>query len=324
MPSSTSSSEARPARARVLALVAFAFGLVALGLGAWLLMPLSPVSTERYLAAAEDHVEMLRRSKGEKKRIVLLGGSGTAFSISAESLTQTLDRPVYNGGIQAGIGLRNLIDLYRPELDPQNDLIVLLPEPEMLAADTLHSQTWCDVLFLRKDIGRLAKRPRCVPNVMWRTWQELEHHAKATQNTDSVYRRSGFNARGDLVAHLSIESEAPDFSEYKLPTVSAQQLSTVTDHVRASLANDGFELLYVPAAMPQKGCDASRSPLAVLASELSASTSGAKERRTIDTAPYCLSDDLFFDGAGHLNAKGRAIHTANVAEAIRRHLAARP
>ena len=39
-----------------------------------------------------------------------------------------------------------------------------------------------------------------------------------------------------------------------------------------------------------------------------------------DVAPHCLGEELFFDGAGHLNARGRAVQTDNVAAAIARHL----
>ncbi|MDJ0978404.1 MAG: hypothetical protein QNI87_07695 [Erythrobacter sp.] len=321
MPSSISSSEASHnarSRARLIALIAAFVGLVVLGLAVWLAMPLSPVSDGRYLAAAQDKVAMLKASKGEKDRVVLIGGSGAAFSISAETLTHQLGRPVYNGGLQAGVGLRNLVDLYAPHLDPENDLIVLLPEPEMLASDARYSQTWCDVIFLRKALSALLARPRCVPNILWRTWQEGQHHMTGEATIDPVYRRLGFNARGDLTSHLGVERPAPDFSAYDHPDIDPEDLRVITDHVRGALSGQGLELLYVPAAMPAAGCERSPERIAAMARELARLTNA--DAPVPDTAPFCLPPPLFFDGAGHLNARGRAIQTDNVARAIARYL----
>jgi len=325
MPSSTSSFEPRTQVAghkRLAALVACVLGIIALWLAAWIAMPLSPVSSQRYLAAVEDKVAMLAETKGEEDRIVLIAGSGAAFSISARQIGETLDRPVYNGGLQAGVGLRNLVDLYAPHLDPDKDLVVLLPEPEMLASDALYSQTWCDVLFLTKDVGGLARRLRCVPNVLWRTWQEGQHHINGTNTVDPVYRRSGFNARGDLTSHLGMERPVPDLSDYHHPDIPGEMLRTITSHVRQTLNARGIETLYVPAAMPLAGCEKSPEQVATMARELATLTARGAQRDAVgpDLAPFCLPPEMFFDGAGHLNGRGRVVQTANVARAISRHL----
>ena len=318
MPSSTSSSEVSAARARLLALGAFVLGLLSLGLAAWLAMPLSPVSSQRYLAAIDDKIAMLERTKGEEGRIILIGGSGAAFSISAEELTKELDRPVYNAGLQATAGLRNLVDLYAPHLDPHQDLVVLLPEPQMLASDDRYSQTWCDILFLRKDTVGLGRQLRCVPMVLWRTWQEGQHHWKGTDTVDGVYRRSGFNAFGDLTSHLDKDRDPPDLSDYDHPQIPAAKLDTIIDEVGATLSSRGVRTLYVPAAMPAAGCKKSPQRIDAMAQDLARLTTGPASAP--DVSPHCLGEELFFDGAGHLNARGREIQTAAVAAAIERYL----
>ena len=323
MHSSISSSDAERAKQHLAALIALVAGLIAFGLAAWQAMPLSPVSSQRYLAAAQDHVEILKRSKGDQGRIVLLGGSGTAFSISAEDLSERLGRPVVNGGIQAGIGMRNLIDLYAPYLDPENDLIVLLPEAELLAGEARYSQIWCDVLFLRKDVFGLTFRPRCVPNILHRTWQDARHHALDTQNADPVYRRSGFNRYGDLIAHLDLDRPEPDLSAYTLPDIPPENVEAVTDYVETELVARGFDVVYIPAAMPQAACDQSGLALAALARELGAINPRSPVLRDIDTemARFCLAPEMFFDGAGHLNAEGRKVQTDSVAHHLALYLA---
>lgn len=310
MPSSTSSSESALAKRSLFALLAV-FAILALtGIALWQAMPLSKVSEQRYLAAASDHVDMLRKSKGEEGRIILIGGSGAAFSISAEQLARDLDRPVYNGGIQAGIGFRNLIDLYADQLDPENDLIVLLPEPELLAGDARYSQVWCDVVFLRKDIGRLIGQPRCLPNILHRTYQDARHHMAGTDAVDPIYRRSGFNAVGDLTSHLDIDRAPPAFNGYDLPDVNEQRLAVFTDYVTTHLRKRGFDLLYIPAAMPQAACERSPARVRAVIAELQTLTTGGPI--PADMEEFCLAPNLFFDGAGHLNKSGRGVQTENV------------
>ena len=323
MPSSISNSEAHKAKHQLAALAALVVGLMALGLAAWQAMPLSKVSSERYLAAAQDHVDLLASTKGQEGRIVLLGGSGTAFSISAEELSRRFDRTVINGGIQAGIGMRNLIDLYLPYLDPDNDTIVMLPEPELLAGEARYSQIWCDVVYLRKDAFALIQRPRCTPNILHRTWQEMRHHLSGQDGFDPIYRRSGFNGFGDLVSHLDQDRTPPDLSEYRLPLIPRENLDAITDYSETILAARGFDVVYIPSAMPQAACTNATDETSALLEQLGSMTTGAPVMVDVETemTRFCLSSELFFDGAGHLNADGRKVQTENVAAHLAEFLA---
>ena len=257
---------------------------------------------------------MLEASKGEEGRVILIGGSGVAFSISAEELTRDLGRPVYNGGIQATIGYRNLIDLYAPYLDPDNDTIVLVPEPELIAGDARYSQTWCDVIYLRKAVGDLVRQPRCLPNIVHRTYQEVRHHMTGAQDVDPIYRRSGFNARGDMTAHLAVERPTVDFRTYSVPELDEAAVSRFEDTVGRAFTERGLAVLYVPSAVPQKACDTEPERLRALIDRLAQLST--VEVPTYDFETYCFAHDLFFDGAGHLNRRGRLIQTENVRRAI--------
>ena len=317
MPSSTSSSDGTSARRALIALGATFVLLNALAIGLWQAIPFTPVSQERYLAAVDDHVAMLQASKGEEGRIILLGGSGAAFSISAEALGERLQRPVYNGGIQAGIGFRNLFELYQPHFDPENDLIVLVPELELLAEDKRYSAIWCDVVYLRKDITRLVRQPRCAPHIIHRTHQEVRHYITGNTASDPVYRRSGFNKVGDLTSHLTIDRPVPDFSEYRPPDIPAEKLNRFEEYVQERLIARGFDVLYIPAAMPERAC-ASRE-VETITSQLSAlSTADVVQH---DLKRFCLPPEMFFDGAGHLNRTGRPVQTENVRAALAKYAA---
>jgi hypothetical protein len=288
--------------------------LVALVLAAWQVMPFSQVSEERYLAVVSDKLAMLRASKGARGRVVLIGGSGTAFSVSAETLGRRLGRPVLNGGIQASVGLRNLLDLYLSQLDPEHDLVVLLPEFDAIKADERTSPTWCDVVYLRRDMRGLAARPRCAPQILQRSAEELRHLASGTRTDDPVYRRSGFNAVGDLTAHLALDPPAPDLSGYREPELGEAQLAAFEEHVRQTLIARGFAVVYVPAAIPASACARESARLQALIDRLARLSTLATRRHRL--ADYCLAPQLFFDNAGHLDRDGRKLQTARVLSAL--------
>lgn len=319
MPSSTSDSEERAAKCNLgaLALVFLAINVAALAV--WLLLPPSQVSKERYLATINDHIAMLRTTKGEPGRIVILGGSGVAFSISAEALSKKLDRPVYNGGIQASIGLRNMTDTYLPHLDPANDLIVIVPELELINGDRLFSRTYCDALFLMERADLLAGRPRCIPAVIHRTWQEARNFLNDSKVSDPVYQRSGFNSRGDMVAHLSVEKPVPDLSDYEIPLLREERFRTVERYIDETLTGQGFDVIVLPAALPDSACRRDGADVRASFARISSMNRGRLPPQ--DIRKYCLAEQLFYDGPGHLNGRGRALQTENVREQLALYLA---
>ncbi len=314
MPSSTSSSEDRRAARRLGALAAAFLAINAFILAVWQLVPFTSISEERYLATIEDHLLMLERSKGQPGRVVVLGGSDVAFSISAETLASGLDRPVYNGGIQASMGFRNLMDLYLPHLDPERDLIVLSVEPYLLIGDSRHSQSWCDVIYLRRDLAGLLARPRCVPQIVDRTFSEVRYHVQTPPAVDPVYRRSGFNAVGDQTAHLQLEWPPPDLTGHSYAGLTDTMVTRFERYVGRELRDRGFAIAYMPSFMPERTCKAERQRLEALVERLSRLSTRPAPHYSLEQS--CLPEEMFLDGAGHLNARGRLVATRRARDAI--------
>ncbi len=154
----------------------------------------------------------------------------------------------------------------------------------------------------------LVRQPRCVPNILWRTWEEANHHFTGAREDDPVYRRSGFNAVGDLTSHLTINRPVPDLSGYTVPEIPPEKLDRFSAYVRETLIDRGFEVAYIPAAMPQAACR-NRA--------VESYVSNSSSLTTIDLPDpaierFCLPNEMFFDGSEHLNRKGRRIQTESV------------
>ena len=67
-------------------------------------------------------------------RVILVGGSGTHFGFDAALLGETLGRPTYNAGLDAGLGIAPICESVAHDVRP-GDVLVLTPEFELLSGD---------------------------------------------------------------------------------------------------------------------------------------------------------------------------------------------
>jgi hypothetical protein len=69
--------------------------------------------------------------KKDQPRVILLGGSGIFFGVDSPLLEKQLGLPVINGGTHAGIGLNATLNLFLPNIQ-KGDQIILITEYGML------------------------------------------------------------------------------------------------------------------------------------------------------------------------------------------------
>jgi hypothetical protein len=65
-------------------------------------------------------------------RLIIVGGSGTFFGIDSELLEKQLGIIVVNGGTHAGLGLNGTLNLFMPEIQ-RGDHVIVIPEYGMLS-----------------------------------------------------------------------------------------------------------------------------------------------------------------------------------------------
>lgn len=152
-------------------------------------------------------------------RLLLAGGSSLAFSVDSATLESSLGLHVVNLAIHAGLGLsfvlRECEALARP-----GDRVVLSIEPDMSVEGLDELLERANEAWPSNDTGRVAAWGR-----RWRSSVRLAafsvNHTQsvfrsavrsrfglATEEeprpNDWMYRRSGFNAKGDFVGHLDL------------------------------------------------------------------------------------------------------------------------
>ena len=311
----------RPLAARILAclavilavpvtLMAFAFGLPA-------------QYGQTYLAALGDKRDALAAAAG--KRIIAIGGSGTAFSLRCDLLEEAL--PGYsavNFGLYAGLGTTVMLDLAQPLLR-EGDIVIFSPEQ---SAQTLSTYFNAEAMWQAAD-GR--------PDLLWALgtdylgamWGGFPAFAGAKARLfrdssapagDGVYARSSFNAYGDIDypgrgrsgmvggydpnMPISFDPALPSegFFEKVNAFTAACRVRGVTVYYRFCPMN--------AAAIPAGELERLNAYLEYLQSRLDCEILG-------DPAQAVMDAGWFFDTNFHLNSAGAVVNTAILAAELK-------
>jgi hypothetical protein len=281
----------------------------------WWLQP----PTGSYLDAVID--KHARLAQAAPPRVLLAGGSNTAFGFDSPLLEGLVDRPVVNLGLHAGLGPDYICDELRDALRP-GDVAILSFEyelwlgwpPTRLAA------------YARRKLG-LSPVPRDWPAIQ----RELDGaHLQAgdalrsgfeslvAEPGPSVYLRSAFNAHGDMVKHATIERPPITTHGVAVPVERGGGLAgslRAVARLQAAADRIGARLFIAFPPYPESLAQRDRLTIARIHRML------RKQRglRLLDTpadAEAPVGD--FFDTAYHLRASAAQARTRRLAQALRR------
>lgn len=171
-----------------------------------------PYNRNGYLRMYGTKVEMLS-CPDRKPSIVLLGGSSVAFGYDSELVEQMTGMPVINVGLHVGIGLKYMIDDCFPRLK-RGDVLVVNPEYALFFNDRAYGESaLTDVLFLDnfRNAALLDRKQwlsvmNNIPNLLHEKLKYAAINASGIPS-DPVYKLSGFNNHGDVVAHWKLNDK---------------------------------------------------------------------------------------------------------------------
>jgi len=310
MRSSISSFSEREALFRLLLTSLFIVLMVEAGLVYHFTSPLSIRSQDNYLGTVLDMREKLKNTQNGKPRVLLVGGSSLGFSVSAKNLSVDLGLPVYNLGVNAGFGYRNIWESYREFTDPKNDLIVLSPTYSMFLRGSWYSPQQCDVVFLSKSPMWLVKHPECIPVTVWRTFQDNKPSYNVPLNKDAIYRRSGHNQFGDVVTHLGKKNRKVDYELARdFLKVEPWQVQQYIDFIQEEIIKTGYSVVVVPNLIPEQSCGEDTDVLRRIFVQLAELNNQSGGDIRWPQPVFCIPDTMFFNTAYHVNDAGRNIKT---------------
>lgn len=148
----------------------------------------------------------LLAAKGEKPRLVIVGGSAAAFGVDSELLEENLPQyEVVNFGLYAALGTRVMLDLSREELRA-GDVVIVMPEQQQQA---LSDYLGAEAMWQAADGDFSA-----LTALHWRDFspmlgafpsfagRKFAFWLTGGPALTGVYQKTSFNAKGDVVSEL--------------------------------------------------------------------------------------------------------------------------
>lgn len=282
-----------------------------------LLVLFSPHDAENYMAAAADKHRLLYSVPSP--RIILIGGSNTAFSVDSQTMAQHFGMPVINMGLNVDIGLRYMLNEVRPALR-DGDILLIFPEYAHFSDIPLDGKA--------RELGTLIKLcPECLSgittpiqayNVVAGLFQASESDIlraiRKPETPSPVYVRQGFNAWGDMVAHL--DQPAPSGFANAIPKIQVSSPNPAVELLNTfyqSLDGTDVRVFLVYPAIPVNIYKSQQENFAVLdeliKTDIDFPVIGAPQ-------DFVYARKLFYDTTYHLNREGRELHTDHVIDML--------
>jgi hypothetical protein len=273
------------------------------------------VGWDHYLSAFRDKEERLEGLA--PPRVLLVGGSSLAFGTNSRAIEHALGRPVVNLGLNAGLGLEFILRQAEASMG-SGDLVILSPEYNLFG---LHQTGDPRILLEQVSLAPIALRfvsaveiPGCLDDglsVVSSRLHELRF-VLLDQAKASVYRRSGFDARGDMVAHHGLRGSAKAEGGFLPPPDDLRRacvrLVTFAERARER----GVRVVLSPPPLPEG--DVALEGARV--EEMWSSFARATGLRVLPT-PRALPLSLFFDTRYHLLLEGKRRRTQALLAALK-------
>jgi hypothetical protein len=252
-----------------------------------------------------------------KPSIILIGGSNVAFGFNSRMIREASGLPVINTGLNAGFGLKFMLD-HTSRYLTEGDILVIAPEYDNFFNGEAYGNvnlTFLLYIYPRIifDLGAIQLK-----NVLVSFPGTKEYFLSAVLNIlfrkeNKAYSVSDFNEYGDYAKHWTMPSRPhpkAHLSDFK--TIDTKFLDYYENAV-AALRNRGIEVIIIPPSLSDISYNIIEERLTALLPEL--------EKRNLNFSippqESAYPDSLFFDTLYHLGYEGILIRTNQLIELIR-------
>ena len=269
---------------------------------------------QNFLAASIDKQALIRTQA--PPRMIFIGGSSMAFGVDSARIAEACGRRPVNMGLHAALGLKFMLSEVEPHIR-RGDWIIVAPEyqqfirmagqSEMLVnmveidpsnARLLDAEQWAAAL----DRGIIQRAGKITRSVIGRPGRFFRRNTIA-RNTRMYYRRGGFNANGDMVAHLGAQPRGMTEKQFsfryreEMVRDTIQQINEFAEFAQAR----GATVFFSHPPLPREIFEPNRAQIDPLEKELRAKLT-IPQLDTVDDLVFPI--DHFFDTWYHLAAPG--------------------
>jgi len=279
--------------------------------------------TETFVGALSDKYERL--TSIEEPKIVIIGGSSTAFGLNSAMIEEYMGMPVVNFGLYATLGTKLMMDLSRanigegdivllaPEVDPQTLSLYFSGEATLQAADG-------NFALLRH---LPAENLTLVAGSLWRFagdkfafWQ-----AGNAPDPEGIYNRDSFNEYGDISYSRPYNIMAAGYDPNTVialdPASADEEFIAYVNEYTAWCRARGAEVYFSFSPINEKAL--AEGTTDADADAFFASMVERLDCEVISDISHCIMEwEYFYDTNFHLNEAGVTHHTAALIGDLRR------
>ena len=286
--------------------------------------------SQHFLASSIDKESLLRTQASP--RLIFVGGSSMAFGVNSAQIAEACGRRPVNMGLHAALGLKFMLNETAPGIR-SNDWIIVAPEyqqfvrfsgqTEMLinlleanpsAARLMDRAYWTSAF----DIGFVQRFGKMVRAVFGRPGRFFRRNT-IVSSSRLYYRRQGFNANGDVVAHLDTKPKGLKEREFRFTHRDELVYETI-DQLNGFAANAtarGAKVFFSHPPLPREVFEQNRAVI----EQLDASMKERLKIPQLDTAEELVyPTEDFFDTWYHLAKTGVEKRTAFLAQRMARQI----
>ncbi|MFA6599678.1 MAG: hypothetical protein WCU74_01505 [Candidatus Omnitrophota bacterium] len=278
-----------------------------------LLIIFLPFISSSYDAALMDKVALAERTTSP--RILFVGGSNLPFGINTDEINQFSNIPAINLGFRATVGLNFILSQIGSAMR-RGDILVLVLEYELFDSAYVNGDlelayavvAWPGSMRFVRYPGQYATLLRYLPAALKNRMREIYRvyfENRGGKEISSVYRRSAFNAFGDIQSRLVLTHQVVDYSA-QLPLQVGDRPFTILRQFLLRAESQGVKVMLMFPAVPEQLYERHRKEISVI------------HRRLLDMpavlvigepSDFVYPESYFYDTVYHLNAKGRKLRT---------------
>jgi hypothetical protein len=273
------------------------------------------VGREHYLASVREKARRLQDVS--PPRILLVGGSNTAFGVDSAALESASGRPVVNLGLNAGLG-RDFVLAQASSGLGLGDLVVLMPEYGFLGRGAVDAPTVLLVLRFAPETARFVPLA-AVPTLLDQGLSTFTLRLRSLWTVlrgrpwrSPLYHRAAFDERGDMTAHLAMPPGGVSAHVGVPPPDEAGPACLRLAAFAHDAGARGARVVIVPPPIPADDAAAQAGSIRALWDRVARET-GVRVLGTDDA----YARELFLDTAYHLSAAGRRQRTSRLIELLR-------
>lgn len=298
--------------------------LLAVVLSCAAILALMPQPDNTFFLAAADKWRAAEEAGSPK--VLIVGGSNTVFGLDSRSVSETLDMPVVNLGLNAGLGLKYMLD-EAAQFVGGGDLVIVSPEYDQFYGEVFWGrQQLVELVWLHPPSLRLMKSPRQViamargfpgvfQNRLRSLWLDLRTPGREVR--DEVYNLEAFNEYGDVVSHLDVPADRPvqdmDLLRDTTAVFNAAAVHAL-DRFHRMAREKGARVFVLYPTIPEYHYQRRGKRIAEIHERL---TAEADVPILAHPSEHIAPDVHFFDTAYHLSGRGRERRTEQLNKLLR-------